>query len=90
MDTFDKAVGILLVLTPTFVLAVCLVLCVRRRDFLGGPGALGASVLVLGICHFVTERCVSPYRYLLIGLVGGCYLWLFAVRPFRRGLRGEK
>lgn len=47
-------------------------------------------MLIMNISYYLSGHCESRYRYIVIGLLGLCYLWLYVVRPFRAGLRENK
>jgi hypothetical protein len=87
MSTPDYILMAFLWGVPILVFFTCLYLCIRRREFLGGPGSLVCFMLVISISGYASEHWRSPYQYIVIGVLVACYLWFFFIRPFRAGLK---
>ena len=83
MSAFALTLMALLCALPLLIFVACLYLCVQRRDFLGKPGSLACFMLLMFISYYAFEHWSSPYPYIVTGLLGACYLWLFFIRPFR-------
>jgi hypothetical protein len=64
------------------------------RNFLFGvTGSFIWMVVYQGFIGDTAEHWPSHYRtlrYVLIAAFGALYVWMFLIRPFRAGLRGEK
>jgi ABC-type sulfate transport system permease subunit len=90
MDALTLTLMAGLYAAPILVFGICVYVCIRRRNFLGGAGSLACFLLLLSISYPVQEHCSSPYQYIVNGLLGTGYLWLFFVRPFIGGLKGDK
>jgi len=87
MTPLALTLTVVLWVAPIVVLAICLYLCIRRRDFFGGPASLACFILLLSLSHLASQHWLSPYKYILITLLAAVYLWLFFIRPFRAGLK---
>jgi hypothetical protein len=62
-----------------------------RNWFWKISGSFAFVVFCLGFIGYTADHWPSGYqglRYLLIGAMGVCFLWLFVLRPFRSGLKG--
>ncbi len=81
---------VLMAAAPILVFLICVCLCVRRRDFLGGPGSLACCLLMLTIAGYASRHWSLPIQYLVYGLLSTGYVWLYFIRPFRAGLKGDK
>ncbi|HEY9509787.1 MAG TPA: hypothetical protein VIV82_08000, partial [Verrucomicrobiae bacterium] len=65
---------------------------ISRNWFWKVSGSFAFAVFYMGFIGYTAEHWPSGYqglRFLLIGALGVCFLWLFVLRPFRSGFKGE-